>query len=62
MLVTAWLAGGRLRAWFAARPSRLAALSASALLVAGVFTVLYWDVRLLAMREIIPWYPIAPWV
>jgi hypothetical protein len=37
-------------------------LTGSALLVVGVFTVLYWDVRLLAMREILPWYPVAPWV
>jgi len=29
---------------------------------ATVFTVLYWDVRLLAMRDILAWYPIAPWV
>jgi hypothetical protein len=61
MLVVAWFAGGRLRRWLATNPARLTALSAAALLVAGVFTVLYWDVRLLAMREIIPWYPIAPW-
>jgi hypothetical protein len=29
---------------------------------AGVFTVLYWDVRLLAVLKVIPWYPLAPWV
>jgi hypothetical protein len=62
LLLTAWLAGGRLGRWFAADPRRLTVVSASALLVAGVFTFLYWDVRLLAMREIIPWYPLAPWV
>ncbi len=61
LLVTSWLAGGRLSRWFAANPARLTVLSASALLVAGVFTVLYWDVRLLAVRDIIPWYPVAPW-
>ncbi len=61
LLITSWLAGGRLRGWFAANPQRLTVLSATALLVAGVFTVLYWDVRLLAMRDIIPWYPLAPW-
>ena len=32
-----------------------------AFIVAGAFTFLYWDVRLLARREIIPWYPTAPW-
>ncbi|MFC0865971.1 hypothetical protein ACFHYQ_27095 [Sphaerimonospora cavernae] len=56
------LAGGRLRNWLAARPARIAVLTATALIVAGVFTFLYWDVRLLARREILPWYPTAPWV
>ncbi|GAA2707182.1 hypothetical protein ACFY2R_03545 [Micromonospora olivasterospora] len=60
-LLLAWLAGTRLQRWFAARPSRLAALTAVAFIVAGAFTFLYWDVRLLARREIIPWYPVAPW-
>ncbi|WP_433241408.1 hypothetical protein ACQPYK_36175 [Streptosporangium sp. CA-135522] len=54
-------AGGRLQRWLAAKPSRIAVLTASALIVAGVFTFLYWDVRTLARREIIPWYPTAPW-
>ncbi|MGH3760488.1 hypothetical protein [Actinophytocola sp.] len=62
LFLTTWLAGGRLRGWFAANPARLTVVGASALLVAGVFTFLYWDVRLLAVREIIPWYPVAPWV
>ncbi|TDB73095.1 hypothetical protein E1165_18385 [Micromonospora sp. KC723] len=60
-LLLAWLAGSRLQRWFAARPSRLATLTAVAFIVAGAFTFLYWDVRLLARREIIPWYPTAPW-
>ncbi|MGN9910233.1 hypothetical protein ACTMTJ_22025 [Phytohabitans sp. LJ34] len=55
------VAGSRLRDWFAARPARVAVVTAVALIVAGVFTFLYWDVRLLARREIIPWYPTAPW-
>ncbi len=55
-------AGRRLQAWFAAKPGRMAGITAGALLVAGVFTFLYWDVRLLAVRDIIPWYPVAPWV
>ncbi|MGY0071929.1 hypothetical protein ACWZEH_35390 (plasmid) [Streptomyces sp. QTS137] len=57
----AYFAGGRLSVWMTARPGRMAAVTAVTLIVAGVFTVLYWDVRLLARREIIPWYPIAPW-
>ncbi|MEU8186137.1 hypothetical protein [Micromonospora carbonacea] len=60
-LLLAWLAGSRLQRWFAERPSRLAVLTAVAFIVAGAFTFLYWDVRLLARREIIPWYPLAPW-
>jgi hypothetical protein len=59
MLVAA-LAGNRLQGWLAARPSRASALVAAAFLVAGVFTLLYWDVRILARRDLI-WYPVAPW-
>ena len=61
LLLVTWLAGRRLQGWFAADPRRLTVLSAVSLLAAGVFMVLYWDVRLLAMRDIIPWYPLAPW-
>ncbi|MGP3638577.1 hypothetical protein ACTU45_35730 [Streptomyces sp. 24-1644] len=57
----AYFAGGRIAAWMTADPGRMAAVTAVTLIVAGVFTFLYWDVRLLARREIIPWYPIAPW-
>ncbi|MEV0998804.1 hypothetical protein [Nonomuraea sp. NPDC050202] len=53
--------GGGLRRWLQARPGRVAAVTAATLIVAGVFTFLYWDLRLLARREIIPWYPVAPW-
>ncbi|WP_067476075.1 hypothetical protein [Nocardia amamiensis] len=62
LLILTVLVGGRLQRWFQAEPRRVSVLSASALLVVGVFTFLYWDVRLLAMRDIIPWYPVAPWV
>ncbi|MCP2357805.1 MFS family permease [Nonomuraea thailandensis] len=53
--------GGGLRRWLQAEPGRVAAVTAATLIVAGVFTFLYWDLRLLARREIIPWYPVAPW-
>ncbi|WP_454197199.1 hypothetical protein [Nocardia sp. Marseille-Q1738] len=62
LLILTVLVGGRLQRWFQADPRRVSVLSAGALLVVGVFTFLYWDVRLLAMRDIIPWYPVAPWV
>jgi hypothetical protein len=60
-LILAYVGGGRLGRWFAAKPSRLTVITAVAFLVVGAFTFLYWDVRLLARREILPWYPVAPW-
>jgi hypothetical protein len=60
-LALALFTGGRFQRWLAARPSRVTALIAVAFIVAGVFTFLYWDVRVLARRGIIPWYPTAPW-
>ncbi|GAA4147974.1 hypothetical protein GCM10022251_11120 [Phytohabitans flavus] len=60
-LILSAVAGSGVRRWLAARPARIAVLTAVALLVAGAFTFLYWDVRLLARREILPWYPTAPW-
>lgn len=54
------VAGGRLSGWLAAKPSRIACVTGVMLIAAGVFTVLYWDVRLLARRDLI-WYPMAPW-
>ncbi|WP_107656430.1 hypothetical protein [Nocardia suismassiliense] len=62
LLILTVLVGGRLQRWFQTDPRRVSILSATALLTVGVFTFLYWDVRLLAMRDIIPWYPVAPWV
>ncbi|WP_433381130.1 hypothetical protein [Streptosporangium sp. CA-115845] len=59
-LLLAVVAGGRVQRWLAAKPGRAALVTASALLVAGVFTFLYWDVRLLARTGVI-WYPIIPW-
>jgi hypothetical protein len=60
-LILSLLLRGRVQRWLAAKPSRVSALIAVAFIVAGVFTFLYWDVRVLARREIIPWYPTAPW-
>ncbi|MFI6510339.1 hypothetical protein ACIBCT_22275 [Streptosporangium sp. NPDC050855] len=59
-LLLAVVAGGRLQRWLAAAPGRIAAVTGSAFLVAGVFTFLYWDVRLLARTGLI-WYPIITW-
>lgn len=60
-LLLAYGTGGRLQRWLLARPSRLAVLMAAGFIVTGVFTLLYWDVRALATREIIPWYPMIKW-
>ncbi|WP_262403129.1 hypothetical protein [Actinomadura sp. CNU-125] len=53
-------AGRRLSGWLVAKPGRIALITGAMLIAAGVFTVLYWDVRLLARRDLI-WYPLAPW-
>lgn len=52
--------GGRFQRWLAGGRGRVAAVTGTALLVAGVFTVLYWDVRLLAHFGY-GWFPRAPW-
>ncbi|WP_175411830.1 hypothetical protein [Streptomyces sp. TRM64462] len=52
--------GERLHRWMTANPRRVSALTAAAFIAAGVFLVLYWDVRILARRDLI-WYPMAPW-
>ncbi|MER5996558.1 hypothetical protein [Streptomyces viridosporus] len=59
LLVTGFF-GDRLHRWMTQRPSRASALMAAAFIAAGVFMVLYWDVRILARRDLI-WYPMAPW-
>ncbi|MFJ6216195.1 hypothetical protein ACIQGZ_23140 [Streptomyces sp. NPDC092296] len=48
------------RRWLAGKPGRAATLTASAFLVAGAFTVVYWDIRLLGTLGYI-WFPKAPW-
>jgi hypothetical protein len=60
-LILAYCTGGRVQRWLAAKPRRLTVITASALIIAGAFTFLYWDIRMLARRDIIPWYPTAPW-
>ncbi|MTE22534.1 hypothetical protein F0L17_26250 [Streptomyces sp. TRM43335] len=54
------LAGERLHRWMSAHPGRASAVIAAAFIAAGVFMVLYWDVRILAYRDLI-WFPMAPW-
>jgi MFS family permease len=59
-LLLTLVSGGRVQRWISAKPSRMALIVGVAFIVAGVFTLLYWDVRLLARRDLI-WYPTAPW-
>ncbi|MEV5830919.1 hypothetical protein AB0L25_35670 [Spirillospora sp. NPDC052242] len=54
------VAGGRLGRRITAKPGRAALITGVMLITAGVFTILYWDVRLLARRDLI-WFPVAPW-
>ncbi|SOB89049.1 hypothetical protein [Streptomyces sp. 1331.2] len=52
--------GGRLQRRLAADPTRISILTAAAFLVAGVFTLVYWDVRMLARLGYL-WFPPSPW-
>lgn len=60
LLVLVHLTGGRVRRWFAAKPERAARVAGAALIVAGTFTILYWDLRVLG-RVGLFWYPMIPW-
>jgi hypothetical protein len=52
--------GGRVQRWLLAKPGRIAAVGAAGMIAAGVFTILYWDLRPLSRAGII-WYPRIPW-
>ncbi|PZG48274.1 hypothetical protein C1I98_12615 [Spongiactinospora gelatinilytica] len=49
--------GDRTRRWLAARPQRVALITGAIFITVGVFTILYWDLRMLAFRDVI-WYPV----
>jgi hypothetical protein len=53
-------AGSRVQRWVTATPGRAATVVASGLIIAGVFTFLYWDVRLPSLFGY-GWYPTGPW-
>ncbi|WP_329137688.1 hypothetical protein OG552_28375 [Streptomyces sp. NBC_01476] len=59
-LILSYGFGRPIQRWLAAKPGRVATLTSSAFLVAGAFTVIYWDVRLLGSLGYI-WFPKAPW-
>jgi hypothetical protein len=52
--------GSRVQRWIDAKPSRASVLTAAAFIIAGVFAVVYWDVRALnGIGDV--WFPTAPW-
>jgi hypothetical protein len=59
-LALSYLIGGRLRRWLASRPARITAFTAGAFLVAALFLLVYWDIRVLARLGYF-WFPTAPW-
>lgn len=54
--------GARIQRWLSTEPTRTAKITTVSLVSAGAFLVLYWDVRLLSYLDLLPWYPLAPWV
>jgi len=51
---------GRFIRWLSARPTRTLVLTGALLIALGVFTVVYWDIRMPAGRGI-GWFPTMPW-
>lgn len=52
--------GGRFQRWLAAKPGRISTVTASAFLVAGAFTLAYWELRVMGRLNYL-WFPTAPW-
>lgn len=59
-LLLSWGLGGRIQRWLARKPGRTSIVTAAAFLVAGMFTLVYWDVRVLGRLGYI-WFPTPPW-
>lgn len=59
-LLLSYGTGGRLQRWLVAKPGRTAAVTASAFLVAGAFTMAYWELRVMGRLGYM-WFPTAPW-
>ncbi|MBP2049811.1 MFS family permease [Streptomyces griseochromogenes] len=59
-LLLSYGTGGRLRRWLGAKAGRISTVTATAFLVAGVFTLAYWELRLLGRLGYL-WWPTAPW-
>ena len=54
------LTRGRVIAWLSSRPTRTVAVTGAMLIALGVFSVVYWDVRLPAMFDY-GWFPTMPY-
>lgn len=59
-LLLSYGVGGRLRNWLADKAGRAATVTASAFVIAGVFTLVYWELKVLGRVGYL-WFPIAPW-
>ncbi|SCL34426.1 Cytochrome C biogenesis protein transmembrane region [Micromonospora nigra] len=59
-VLLAVLSRGRLLRWLAADPARTAAVSGALLLALGVFTVVYWDLRVPSLFGV-GWFPSMPY-
>jgi MFS family permease len=59
-LLLSYGTGGRVPRWLGAKPGRIATVTASAFLVAGAFTLAYWELRILGRFGYL-WFPTAPW-
>lgn len=59
-LLLSYVMGGRVQRFLGANPTRSSILTATTFLIAGFFTVLFWDVRVLHRLNYI-WFPTAPW-
>lgn len=59
-LLLSYVAGGRLRDWLGGKAGRTATVTASAFVIAGVFTLVYWELKVLGRVGYL-WFPIAPW-
>jgi hypothetical protein len=59
-VLLSYVLGSRVQGWLTAKPSRAAVLTCAAFVIAGVFTVAYWDLRALhGVGDL--WFPTAPW-
>jgi hypothetical protein len=54
------LSVSRFPRWLGAKPSRVATVTAVALLVGGTFTFVYWGIRVPAHLGF-GWFPTMPW-